>query len=240
MLSGFLQTGMFVGTNLSNISTLFSMPNIGQLYDESDGKKWYEAGGNAIYGAIFKSLVNILKLGFPVYTDTYEESLQNNIGEQVLIENTGEKAGILTKVADNIVPQARIWKIHGYMGFQPIQAIPLASDKVYGTLIGLVDKIGKPVLNSLIKDYVRYVANSRRPFKFCTTEGEVIPSLIKDYRFVDKVENSNYIEVNLEIQEFRWIGLSNADGQYNGGEYNYSFSKTATLLGRTVAKSILL
>ena len=49
----------------------------------------------------------------------------------------------------------------------------------------------------------------------------------------------NRTEITPRLRQFADF-LYNADGQYNGGEYNYSFSKTATLLGRTVAKSILL
>ena len=69
---------------------------------------------------------DFLKLGFPVYTDHFEEIVANNIGEQVLVagvENSnsggfsGNDAGILHKVADNIVPEPRKWSMHGYLGY---------------------------------------------------------------------------------------------------------------------------
>jgi hypothetical protein len=103
-----------------------------------------------------------------------------------------------------------------------------------------IDKFGRETLLSAIKEYVRFLANARKPFKFTTPEGETIPALIKDCKFSNKAENKNFIEVDLEIQEFRFLGVVKDVGQYVGGNYNYGFNKTANVLGRSVAKALFL
>ena len=229
---------------LVNVTSYFTLPSIGALYRD--------AGGTERIGLsrfLFMA-IDFLKLGFPVYTDHFEEIVANNIGEQVLVagvENSnsggfsGNDGGILHKVADNIVPDPRRWSMHGFLGY--------ASNNIFADVrrtqmpLGLgnfVDKFGRETLLSTIKEYVRFLANARKPFKFTTPEGETIPALIKDCKFSNKAENKNFIEVDLEIQEFRYLGVVKDEGQYIGGNYNYGINKTANVLGRSVAKALFL
>ena len=229
---------------VSNVTSLFTLPSIGALYSDVDATE--KVG----FSKFLFFTLDFLKLGFPVYTDNFEEIVANNIGEQVLVagvenSNNGSfsanNAGILHKVADNIVPEPRRWSMHGFLGY--------ASNNIFADVrrtqmpLGLgnfVVKFGRETLLSIIKEYVRFLANARKPFKFTTPEGETIPALIKDCKFSNKAENKNFIEVDLEIQEFRYLGVVEKEGQYVGGNYNYGFNKTAKALGRSVAKALFL
>ena len=233
-----------INRGLVNVTSYFTLPSIGALYRDTDDS---ERVGLSRF--LFMA-IDFLKLGFPVYTDHFEEIVANNIGEQVLVagvENSnsggfsGNDAGILHKVADNIVPEPRKWSMHGFLGY--------ASNNIFADVrrtqmpLGLgnfVVKFGRETLLSTIKEYVRFLANARKPFKFTTPEGETIPALIKDCKFSNKAENKNFIEVDLEIQEFRYLGVVENEGQYVGGNYNYGINKTANVLGRSVAKALFL
>ena len=233
-----------INRGLVNVTSYFTLPSIGALYRDTDDS---ERVGLSRF--LFVA-IDFLKLGFPVYTDHFEEIVANNIGEQVLVagvENSnsggfsGNDAGILHKVADNIVPEPRKWSMHGFLGY--------ASNNIFADVrrtqmpLGLgnfVVKFGRETLLSTIKEYVRFLANARKPFKFTTPEGETIPALIKDCKFSNKAENKNFIEVDLEIQEFRYLGVVENEGQYVGGNYNYGINKTANVLGRSVAKALFL
>lgn len=233
-----------INRGLVNVTSYFTLPSIGALYRDTDDS---ERVGLSRF--LFMA-IDFLKLGFPVYTDHFEEIVANNIGEQVLVagvENSnsggfsGNDAGILHKVADNIVPEPRKWSMHGFLGY--------ASNNIFADVrrtqmpLGLgnfVVKFGRETLLSTIKEYVRFLANARKPFKFTTPEGETVPALIKDCKFSNKAENKNFIEVDLEIQEFRYLGVVESEGQYVGGNYNYGINKTANVLGRSVAKALFL
>ena len=233
-----------INRGLVNVTSYFTLPSIGALYRDTDDT---ERVGLSRF--LFVA-IDFLKLGFPVYTDHFEEIVANNIGEQVLVagvENSnsggfsGNDAGILHKVADNIVPDPRKWSMHGFLGY--------ASNNIFADkrrtqmplgLGNFVEKFGRETLLSTIKEYVRFLANARKPFKFTTPEGETVPALIKDCKFSNKAENKNFIEVDLEIQEFRYLGVVADEGQYVGGNYNYGINKTANVLGRSVAKALFL
>ena len=233
-----------INRGLVNVTSYFTLPSIGALYRDTSVT---ERVGLSKF--MFMA-IDFLKLGFPVYTDHFEEIVANNIGEQVLVagvenSNSGSfsanNAGILHKVADNIVPEPRRWSMHGFLGY--------ASNNIFADVrrtqmpLGLgnfVVKFGRETLLSTIKEYVRFLANARKPFKFTTPEGETIPALIKDCKFSNKAENKNFIEVDLEIQEFRYLGVVEKEGQYVGGNYNYGINKTAKALGRSVAKALFL
>lgn len=233
-----------INRGLVNVTSYFTLPSIGALYRDLDNS---DRVGLSRF--LFMA-VDFLKLGFPVYTDHFEEIVANNIGEQVLVagvenSNSGgfsaNDAGILHKVADNIVPEPRKWSMHGFLGY--------ASNNIFADVrrtqmpLGLgnfVVKFGRETLLSAIKEYVRFLANARKPFKFTTPEGETVPALIKDCKFSNKAENKNFIEVDLEIQEFRYLGVVDSEGQYVGGNYNYGINKTANVLGRSVAKALFL
>ena len=233
-----------INRGLVNVTSYFTLPSIGALYRDTSVT---ERVGLSKF--MFMA-IDFLKLGFPVYTDHFEEVVANNIGEQVLVagvenSNNGSfsanNTGILHKVADNIVPEPRRWSMHGFLGY--------ASNNIFADVrrtqmpLGLgnfVVKFGRETLLSTIKEYVRFLANARKPFKFTTPEGETIPALIKDCKFSNKAENKNFIEVDLEIQEFRYLGVVEKEGQYVGGNYNYGINKTAKALGRSVAKALFL
>ena len=233
-----------INRGLVNVTSYFTLPSIGALYRYTDDS---ERVGLSRF--LFMA-IDFLKLGFPVYTDHFEEIVANNIGEQVLVagvENSnsggfsGNDAGILHKVADNIVPEPRKWSMHGFLGY--------ASKNIFADVrrtqmpLGLgnfVVKFGRETLLSTIKEYVRFLANARKPFKFTTPEGETVPALIKDCKFSNKAVNKNFIEIDLEIQEFRYLGVVESEGQYVGGNYNYGINKTANVLGRSVAKALFL
>lgn len=229
---------------LVNVTSYFTLPSIGALYRDTDNTE--RVGFSRFLYVAF----DFLKLGFPVYTDHFEEIIANNIGEQVLVagvENSnsggysGNDAGILHKVADNIVPEPRKWSMHGYLGYSSNNIFANVTTGMLPFNIGsFIDKFGRETLLSTIKEYVRFLANARKPFKFTTPEGESIPALIKDCKFSNKPENKNFIEVDLEIQEFRFLGVVESEGQYVGGNYDYGINKTANVLGRSVAKALFL
>lgn len=229
---------------LTNVTSYFTLPSIGALYRDTNDTE--RLGFSRFLYVAF----DFLKLGFPVYTDHFEEIVANNIGEQVLVagvenSNSGgfsaNDAGILHKVADNIVPEPRKWSMHGYLGYSSNNIFANVTTGMLPFNIGsFIDKFGRETLLSTIKEYVRFLANARKPFKFTTSEGETIPALIKECKFPNKPENTNFIEVDLEIQEFRYLGVVESEGQYVGGNYNYGINKTANVLARSVAKALFL
>ena len=231
-----------INRGLVNVTSYFTLPSIGALYKDTSVT---ERVGLSKF--MFMA-IDFLKLGFPVYTDHFEEVVENNIGEQVLVagvenSNNGSfsanNAGILHKVADNIVPEPRRWSMHGYLGYSSNNII--ADVTRMTPIIGnTIEKFGRETYLSIVKEYVRFLANARKPFKFTTPEGESIPALLKDCKFSNKAENKNFIEVDLEIQEFRYLGIVDKERQFVGGNYNYGINKTANVLGRSVAKALFL
>lgn len=232
-----------INRGIVNVTSLFTLPSIGALYSDVDATE--KVG----FSKFLFFALDFLKLGFPVYTDNFEEIVANNIGEQVLVagvENSNigsfsaNNAGILHKVADNIVPEPRKWSMHGYLGYSSNNIFANVTRMLPLNFGSFIDKFGRETLLSIIKEYVRFLANARKPFKFTTPEGETVPALIKDCKFSNKAENKNFIEVDLEIQEFRYLGIVKKEGQFVGGNYNYGINKTANVLGRSVAKALFL
>ena len=232
-----------INRGIVNVTSLFTLPSIGALYSDVDATE--KVG----FSKFLFFALDFLKLGFPVYTDNFEETVSNNIGEQVLVagvENSNigsfsaNNAGILHKVADNIVPEPRKWSMHGYLGYSSNNIFANVTRIIPLNFGSFIDKFGRETLLSIIKEYVRFLANARKPFKFTTPEGETVPALIKDCKFSNKAENKNFIEVDLEIQEFRYLGIVKEEGQFVGGNYNYGINKTANVLGRSVAKALFL
>lgn len=244
-----LNTGV-MATTISNIASYFSVPTIGMLYtpDSSNG-----------FVAFFQQLNNIFNIGIPVYPDKYEERGGNQIGEQVLVGGLGEKeiepgsggklvVGALTKVADNIVVTPRSWIIHGYIGFKydgigGFIGAGLPAMIPVPALSSFLQSFGRDVLNDLMKRCLRYISEARRPFKFTTADGETLPALLKSYSIRQIAENNNWVEVDLEIQEFRFIALAmdtkgNAVQEAVGGVSGVysSLSQMGTAMGRTALR----
>lgn len=231
-VSGFL-------TSLSNIASFFTVPTIGNLYYHKSAP-----GGMGAVEAL-KRLMDLFQIGIPIYPDKYEKKGGNEIGQQVLVggigtdkQEPGEKVdvtGALVKVADNIVVNPRIWTIHGYIGLniedggilsqglqitgQVIGTSGLSmAPKIAGALTSFVNKFGREMFNSTMVKIFETISEARRPFKFTTIEGETLPCLIKSYSVSKVAENQNWVEVDLEIQEFRYIALlQNGEQQAVGG-----------------------
>lgn len=244
-----LNLGMFQST-VANLASYFSIPTIGALYSVPDETN------NVI--EFFQKLTDFFKIGIPVYPDKYEEKGENQIGEQVLVSGLGTDkpegadsganvTGALVKVADNIVVTPRSWTIHGYIGFKMdgmvggmvgsmLSAIPVPA------LSSFLQTFGRDTLNDLMKRCLRYISEARRPFKFYTTDGETVPSLIKSYNLKQVAENQNWVEVDLEIQEFRCIALTK-DGQESVGGVKGLYSSAsgfAAQMGRSALKVLAL
>lgn len=219
-------------STVQDIVSMFTLPSIGTIYKEKT------PADDLKMSSTIQLVMDFLKLGFPIYADTVTEQITNTIGEQVLVGGLEEsKVGQLYKVADNIVPEPRTWIIHGYMGFASGNVLSrlVNSIPILGTFI---KKFGHDTLLSLIKEYIRYVSNARKPFRFYTAEGEEVPSLIKSCKFTNKAENTNYIEVDLEIREFRYLVIFKDDQVAKSG-FTYDPMNTVQALGRSVAKAFV-
>lgn len=235
-------------TNLIGASQYFNLPTIGGLYSMPK-----DVTNIAILKVVIQML-DMFKFGIPIYPDVYEESGGNDISEQVLVGGIGSDsseggmpgadiAGALVKVADNIVVNPRKWRIHGYTGFNTnttvgrfVNAHSALIPEV--TLQSYVNKFGRDSLNNTLKQTLQFISEARRPFKFNTREGETIPCLIKSYNVKTVAENSNFVELDLEIQEFRFLALMGSDSitqKVIGGVDNV-FSPVK--LGRTALRSL--
>ena len=234
-------------SNLVGLGQYFTIPSIGGLYAPP---KPSLADGSKL--KIVLQLLDMFKFGIPIYPDTYEESGGNDISEQVLIGGIGtsvndsatpgqDVAGALVKVADNVVVNPRKWRIHGYTGLNTnttagrfmlgeYPAVPEA------TIRSFVQKFGRDTLNNAFRQALQYISEARRPFKFNTREGETIPCLIKSYNVKAVAENGNFVELDLEIQEFRFLALTENGEQKSVGGITTTFSPAQ--LGRTTLKAI--
>lgn len=244
MLNGL---GAFQST-LSDIASYFSVPSLGGLY--------YPASNFTGAMAAFMKMVDLFAIGMPIYPDKYEESGGNEIGTQTLVGGMGEakggldSAGVLTKIMDNVVVSPRVWKIHGYIG------INVEHNSGIGTLVnnfsngmpvwgqfltGFVAQFGRDALNLVIKKYIKYISEARRPFKFTTSDGETVPALVVRYSIKNEADNLNWVDVDLEIEEFRFVSLS-VDGQQiviGSGSWG-SFSSMVKQMARCALKKIAL
>lgn len=219
-------------STIQDIVSMFTLPSIGTVYKEKTD------ADNLKMSNTIQLVMDFLKLGFPIYTDSITEQVSNTIGEQTLVGGIEQsKVGQLYKIADNIVPEPRMWVIHGYMGFASGNVLSRLANSipVVGTFI---KKFGHDALLSLIKEYVRYVSSARKPFRFYTSEGEEVPALIKSCKFTNKAENTNFIEVDFEIQEFRYLVIFKNDQVAKSG-YTYDPMNTMQALGRSVAKAFV-
>ena len=229
-------------SNLAGVSQYFSLPTIGRLYSPLPNNKAL---------AFIVQLLDMFKFGIPIYPDVYEESGGNDISEQVLVGGIGSDAtgnakpgdditGALVKVADNIVVNPRKWRIHGYMGYNT----NTSAGHFFNGLIGeaniqsFITKFGRDTLNNTFKQTLQYISEARRPFRFHTREGETIPSFIKSYTVKTVAENNNFVEVDLEIQEFRFLALAGDEkgNQTSVGGITSPFN--VSNLGRTALRAI--
>ena len=231
-------------SNLFGIAQYFNLPTIGGLYSP---RKEIKTGKVDV---MVLQMLDMFKFGIPIYPDTYEESGGNDISEQVLVGGLGSDseenanpgddiAGALVKVADNIVVNPRKWRIHGYTGLNINTTIGHVFNSLIpeATLQSFITKFGRDTLNNTFRQTLQYIAEARRPFKFNTREGETIPCLIKSYNIKTVAENNNFVELDLEIQEFRFLALrDDAGNQKPIGGVSSTFSMAK--LGRTALRSI--
>lgn len=224
-------------TTMSDIASYFSVPSLGGLYHSVTGA-----------AAVFTKILDIFSIGMPIYPDKYEESGGNEIGTQTLVGGMDSSlgglysAGTLTKIMDNVVVSPRIWKIHGYMGVNIEHNKYTGIAATFGGVLpNFVTQFGREGLNTVIKKYIKYISESRRPFKFTTADGETVPALIVRYSMKNEADNQNWVDVDLEIEEFRFVGLS-SDGQQMviGGGVWGSIGSMVKQLARGTMKSIFL
>lgn len=214
-----------------------------------------------------KRIMDFFKIGIPIYPDKYELKGGSDIGEQVLVGGIGtddetetDVTGALVKVADNIVVTPRIWVMHGYIGLNLEHggmisaALGMAGsfiatsglsviDKVGGMLQSFINKFGRNMFNSTMQKMFEIISEARRPFKFTTADGETVPALIKSYSIKKAAENQNWIEIDLEVQEFRYIALMQDGSQaaIGGRKQLFASGRDALMqIGRTALKSIAL
>ena len=236
-------------SNFAGVAQYFNLPTIGGLYSTKRDLASNKNGNNMVL-----QLLDVFKFGFPIYPDTYEESGGNDISEQVLVGGLGSDAskdgkpgtdiaGALVKVADNIVVNPRKWRIHGYTGFNSNTTFAHAFSGSYPIIPEVfvrefTYKFGRDSLNNAFKQALQYISEARRPFKFNTRDGETIPCLIKSYNIKNVAENNNFIELDLEIQEFRFLALTD-DKSWNqtaAGGVTTTFS--VAKLGRSTLRAI--
>ena len=219
-----LNTGKF-SSSLSSFASYFSVPSLGSLYYKDPDNTTFKG---AVMAA-FKTIMDMFQIGIPVYPDKYEERGGNEIGQQVLVGAIGSEikdaeqvAGALSRIADNIVVNPKVWVIHGYSGIQtdnivgsamnaPVTAIPIPA------LSSFIKQFGRNALLEVFKRVLRYLCDARRPFRFTTAEGETVPALIKSYSVKQVPENQNWVELDLEIQEFRYLSLKSDGNQIAEG-----------------------
>ena len=245
MIAGAFKTAL--SSDLFGIGSYFTNPSIGGLYTAKTL--------TSTNSMVQKVLSNLFKIGIPIYPDKYEESGGNEISQQVLVGGlgTGQSeakvtdvvAGALVKVADNIVVNPRVWKIHGYTGVNINNQLGQISQGIVNTIPSsnifksMIMQFGVEVVNQVFKGAIQYIAEARRPFKFNTKDGETIPCLFKSYNVTSVAENQNFVEVDLEIQEFRFIALSEGvDGEQTPvGGITGPFNMVK--LGRCALKSLV-
>ena len=245
MANGLAGLKTLTSSNLLGLGQYFNLPTIGGLYSP---KKQYS--GNETVNKIVLGILDMFKFGIPLYPDVYEESGGNDISEQVLVGGIGSDSdiegvsgdditGALIKVADNIVVNPRKWRIHGYTGLNTNTTIGQIINGLIpeATLQSFITKFGRDTLNSLFKQTLQYLAEARRPFKFNTRDGETVPCLMKNYKIRTAAENNNFVELDLELQEFRFLALTEDGSQASVGGVNSNFS--ISQLGRTALRSLV-
>ena len=237
-------------SNLVGAAQYFNLPTIGGLYASKKSADELSSGDKV--RAVVIQILDMFKFGIPLYPDVYEESGSNDISEQVLVGGIGSDsskdatpgddiAGALVKVADNIVVNPRKWRIHGYTGLNMNTSLGHVINGVLpeATLQSFISKFGTQTLNGVMKQTLQYISEARRPFKFNTREGETVPCLIKSYNVKTVAENNNFVELDLEIQEFRFLALTGDEQGDQTAVGGVDTVYTASKLGRTALRSLV-
>lgn len=238
-------------TTLQNIASYFSVPTLGGLYKDMTAGVKSQTLLETLRDTKIKKLMDFFSIGLPVYPDKYEESGGSEIGTQILIGGMGsdkagnaDTVGALSKVMDNVVVSPRTWTIHGFIGLNIESSMIAGYLAGFGTipfLTNFIKVFGRDTMNSLMKRYMQYISEARRPFKFTTADGDTLPALIKSYKITNVPDNLNWVEVDLEIQEFRFIALMDDNQQEAFGGMNSLFGSPmdfARRLSRSALKTI--
>lgn len=191
---------LLMNTPINFAKTLFSSPSIGlpcsstvNTYLNSDNKS----------GRVLSWFINSgLFRGMPIYSDSYKESGDVQVGRQMLLNGT---AGGVSTITDNLVVMPRKFEISGYLTGQQFSSL---SAKAAATLEGMLGGMGNQVVIQLAKQYIRFIREGRVPFWFTTREGEVLKALIEKYDFEDQPEADNACKVSLSIVQFVAMELS--------------------------------
>lgn len=231
----------FTSPYIEGASQYFNLPSIGGLYIK---------GKTVTFNKVMQ-IFDIFKFGIPIYADVYEESGGNDISEQVLVGGIGsdsaigaypgaDVAGALVKVADNIVVNPRKWRIHGYTGFNTNTKVGQIVNGLIPEVMlqSFIAKFGRDTLNTTLKQALQYISEARRPFKFNTRDGETIPCLIKSYNIKTVAENANFVELDLEIQEFRFLALTGDETGKQTAVGGVNSVIGITKLGRTALRAL--
>lgn len=235
-------------TSLSSMASYFTLPSIGTLYyNKGDVGEYFSAIAGEIKA--IRTALDALQIGIPIYPDKYEEKGGNEIGQQILVSAIGsdqadqdDVTGSLVRVADNIVCDPKSWVIHGYVGIK--EDDPLTSFLLKMVpFMNIVSAFGRPILLEVFRMTLRYICDARRPFKFNTADGDTIPALIKSYSVKKAAENDNWLELDIEIQEFRYIAMvdgKDQDQRAGGFKAGIDGKTAAQKLGRTALKKLFL
>ena len=82
----------------------------------------------------------------------------------------------------------------------------------------------------MIKSYFRFLRNLREPFIFISKDGEAIPVIMKDYRFIDEPESQYATKISISVQEFIALNLDGSTYEVlNAPTIGSIFGKPSTL-----------
>lgn len=148
--------------------------------------------------------------GVPVWPETYTMKAPATSGKQVVIRSGGAE-----RITDNYLPEPRVWTIDGYLKGVSFTLTSLLSTMQIPTKGSLVASsvVTKAASGALLQLYINILENmrqSRTPFTFRTSNGELVSSLLIDFQINETAEIENVKAVHLVVEEF--LGMELLDG----------------------------
>lgn len=212
------------------VKALFTLPTIGLPINSMGNLASWVTGKmtNQTYIQLVKSLASMLTTlgiprGIPIFAYSQQENGVNNIGKQVMLRSGAVGTQVVT---DNVAPQPREFTVEGYLA-HPTQstAVPEAN-----FALKALNSYTQPIVLNMIKSYFRFLRNLREPFTFVTKDGEAIPVLMKDYRFIEEPESQYATKVSITVQEFIALNLDGSTYELlNAPTIGSIFGKPSTL-----------